>query len=365
MQMPKRFASTNNSPQNNAAANNEQLFVEKPFRKPQNPPPPANPNELFQLLPPPIPAATGPGIEPQTMIIPFSTGHYNLRRNRPHVSAVKRKNRKYYDPLPLREHKARLTCIARKNLPPSLLQQHLTKAHNIALEIMEFQRKKGSPPPSTSCNVDAIVTERVDNFGLPIFSPGENEPAWVIKRRNFLKTLSVTERNLLLTGDPYFQFDPLVYDCIFNLPAFATPPFLHHHFQYLNPQIIVNDDVIAQPEADLLPQINFDLPQIVEPAIPLMQDQFNDPMTSSSSSDSDYQECGAQSLTPPLPFVSPPKSTRSGRLYGPLDVHPPSPNSSSGASSSFFSRAARTVGKLMDNHPISNPRADPKRKKDG
>ena len=329
------------------------------------PPPPANTNDQFQLLPPPIPAATEPGIEPQTMIIPFPTSHYNLRRNRPHVSAVKRKNRKYYDPLPLREHKARLTCIARKNLPPSLLQQHLTKAHNIALEIMEFQRKKGSPPPSTSCNVDAIVTERVDNFGLPIFSPGENEPAWVIKRRNFLKTLSVTERNLLLTGDPYFQFDPLVYDCIFNLPAFATPPFLHHHFQYLNPQIIVNDDVIAQPEADLLPQINFDLPQIVEPAIPLMQDQFNDPMTSSSSSDSDYQECGAQSLTPPLPFVSPPKSTRSGRLYGPLDVHPPSPNSSSGASSSFFSRAAKTVGKLMDNHPISNPRADPKRKKDG
>ena len=135
---------------------------------------------------------------------------------------------------------------------------------------MEFQRKKGSPPPSISCNVDAIVTERVDNFGLPIFSPGETEPAWVIKRRNFLKTLTVTERNLLLTGDPSFQFDPLVYDCIFNLPAFATPPFLHHHFQYLNPQIIVNDDVIAQPEADLLPQINFDLPQIVAPELPLM-----------------------------------------------------------------------------------------------
>ena len=201
------------------------------------------------------------------------------------------------------------------------------------------------------------------------------EPEWIIKRRNFLKKLSVSERNLLLTGDPFFQFDPVVYDCIFNLPSFATPPFLHQHFPYLNPQLIDNEQNLIDPDINIEPpnNINIGLPDIVNPEEgaahnivpeqPQYQDNFNDPMSTSSSS-SDSEPCGTLNQPPPPNVMSPPSTTRSGRLYG--HPEPPAPPSSSlGAASSFLSRVSRTVGQMMDSHPLSNPRTDPKRKNDG
>ena len=238
---------------------------------------------------------------------------------------------------------------------------------------MEFQRKKGSPPPSWSCNINAIDT-RVDQYNLPVCVEGGVEPEWIIKRRKFLKRLSVSERNLLLTGDPSFQFDPVVYDCIFNLPSFATPPFLHQHFPYLNPQLIENEQNLVDPNINNEPpNINIGLPEIanpeqgeqqnIVPEQPQYQDNFNDPMSTSSSS-SDSEPCGAMNQPPPPCVTSPPSTTRSGRLYGhPEPLVPPS--SSLGAASSFLSRASKMVGQMMDSHPLSNPRRDPKRKNDG
>ena len=65
MQMPKRFASTNNSPQNNVAANDEHLFVEKPFRKPRTPPLPLIPMSHFNFCRPPSLQPLGQELNPK------------------------------------------------------------------------------------------------------------------------------------------------------------------------------------------------------------------------------------------------------------------------------------------------------------
>ena len=340
-------------------------MIERPFRAKrtisETPAP-----DVFQLSPPPVPIISAPGIEPETAIVPFCLTHPSLRRNN-NISSVnkKKKIRKYADPFNVRRHKAHLACVARQKLPPSLLQQHLAKSYRIAAAVMEFQRKNNSPPPSWSCNIDAIVTERVDEFNLPVCAQGGREPEWVIKRREFLKKLSVSQRNLLLTGDPFFQFDPVVYDCIFNLPSFATPPFLHNHFPYLNPQIIEAEDLVEPNIENEQPlDIHVEQPEPIEPENRQFQDQFTDPMSHSSSS-SDSEPCGAMNPPPPPGAASPPSTTRSGKKYGHLEQRKATQASSSGAASSFLSRATKTVGRLLDNHPLSNQHANPRRKNDG
>ena len=57
-----------------------------------------------------------------------------------------------------------------------------------------------------------------------------------------MKRLSVQDRNLLLTGDPYFQFDPIVYDCCFWLPKIVVPPIIQNQLHYLIPEEIINSD---------------------------------------------------------------------------------------------------------------------------
>ena len=65
---------------------------------------------------------------------------------------------------------------------------------------------------------------RADEFGLPQQQHQRQQPDWVIKRRAFLQKLSVSQRNLLLTGDPSFAFDPVAYDqsvCLSKLSKFV------------------------------------------------------------------------------------------------------------------------------------------------
>ena len=50
-----------------------------------------------------------------------------------------------------------------------------------------------------------------DEYGLPKLINGVTQPEWVHKRRAYLKSLSVSKRNLLLTGDSYQAFDPVSY----------------------------------------------------------------------------------------------------------------------------------------------------------
>ena len=72
-----------------------------------------------------------------------------------------------------------------------------------------------------------------DDYGLPKQIPGVKQPAHIIKRRNFLKSLSPQQRNLLLTGDPVFAFDPVAYQVLFFSPR--PPQLLQQQFDYLAP----------------------------------------------------------------------------------------------------------------------------------
>ena len=81
----------------------------------------------------------------------------------------------------------------------------------------------------------------IDEFGLPVFGPGQKTPAWIIKRRNFLKKLPVDVRNTILTGDPAFAFDPLVYHTV--LYQTQVPPAL----QPLQQQVLQPAGQAAHP----------------------------------------------------------------------------------------------------------------------
>ena len=50
-----------------------------------------------------------------------------------------------------------------------------------------------------------------DEYGLHKQLPNQPQPASIIRRQKFLKALLPVKRNLLLTGDPVFAFDPFAY----------------------------------------------------------------------------------------------------------------------------------------------------------
>ena len=75
-----------------------------------------------------------------------------------------------------------------------------------------------------------------DQYGLPIQQKRIQQPNWVYKRRQFLKSLSVADRNLLLTGDPGFAFDPVAYDVLYHYPqALPAVPLLQQQLGYVPP----------------------------------------------------------------------------------------------------------------------------------
>jgi hypothetical protein len=72
-----------------------------------------------------------------------------------------------------------------------------------------------------------------DEYGLPKQFKGQKQPASIIRRRKFLKSLPPTQRNLLLTGDPVFAFDPIAYEVF--LTCREVPPIIQQQFDYLQP----------------------------------------------------------------------------------------------------------------------------------
>jgi hypothetical protein len=57
-----------------------------------------------------------------------------------------------------------------------------------------------------------------DQYSLPRLTPGVKQSVWVHNRRKFLQSLTFHERNIVLTGDPYVEFDPYTYILVFNYP---------------------------------------------------------------------------------------------------------------------------------------------------
>ena len=80
---------------------------------------------------------------------------------------------------------------------------------------------------------------RVDNYRCPIEIEGVPQPKWVHDRRKFLDSLSKTERNLVLTGDPYLEYDPCTYSLIFMYPRQAHQyPAIQQALPHLLPEAI-------------------------------------------------------------------------------------------------------------------------------
>jgi hypothetical protein len=56
----------------------------------------------------------------------------------------------------------------------------------------------------------------LEKFGLPNPQPGVQKPKWVHNRRKFLESLRYQERNILLMGDPFLEFDPCTFVLIYS-----------------------------------------------------------------------------------------------------------------------------------------------------
>jgi len=76
-------------------------------------------------------------------------------------------------------------------------------------------------------------------YGLPKQQHSVQQPDWVYKRRNYLKSLSVAKRNFILTGAEAFTFNPvpntIIYDCFSFADIVRGPqrpaPVQNRHFK--------------------------------------------------------------------------------------------------------------------------------------
>lgn len=90
-----------------------------------------------------------------------------------------------------------------------------------------------------------------DEFGLPIKEIGGGRmPAWIDKRRRYLKSLPQFKRNLLLTGDPYQVFSPETYELISSFPD-AVPPEIAEEFPHLLPEPVNPEEVALPDDTDI------------------------------------------------------------------------------------------------------------------
>ncbi len=79
-------------------------------------------------------------------------------------------------------------------------------------------------------------TFQCDQYGLPRLEPGIKQPVWVHNRRKFLQSLSFHERNIVLTGDPFVEFDPYTYILVYNYPEQVQDyPNIAQNFQHILP----------------------------------------------------------------------------------------------------------------------------------
>jgi len=101
-----------------------------------------------------------------------------------------------------------------------------------------------------------------DNYGLPKQLPGVKQPQHILRRHKFLKSVSPQQRNLLLTGDPMFAFDPIAYQTIFFSPQ--APQILKQEFEYRLPN---NPHPQPIPE-QRPPTLPLQLPPVI-PAAPI------------------------------------------------------------------------------------------------
>ena len=82
----------------------------------------------------------------------------------------------------------------------------------------------------TSHVINTLLKNKVplSSVGLPV-TPSN----YHTRRRRYLQVLPPGKRNLLLTGDPGFAYDPLIYEYVFRTPPNEWPIQFHHVFGHI------------------------------------------------------------------------------------------------------------------------------------
>ena len=313
-------------------------------------------DEDYHLSPP-------PAQETQSPQIPFTRSRAKLMKKIAPIFSL---------PLSERLKHAKTSGQFRLVLSRQKQRSLVETCNQVATQIMQIQQKKNSPPPTYSSvnNKCANIYTR-DSFGLP-HPPhhGQEDPA-IIKRRNYLRKLSVQDRNLLLTGDPYFQFDPVVYDCCFWLPKRVLPPVLVNQLHYLIPENVDTSDSdefesFEPTENSSSESSSSDSEEIISSPEPDNATDFPEPIpvnkNTSLSDTTRSQPCSP--VVKNLEEKSPRAYTRSGLPFTRPKTPPASASGSSSSSvSKFLSKAGRVAGKLMDSHPLATPKPSTSKRK--
>ena len=109
----------------------------------------------------------------------------------------------------------------------------------------------------------------LDDFALPRQSDKTNTD-WVRRRRAYLKRLTPSQRNSVLTGDPLFAYDPILYDLFFYENRLADR-LAQIADNMAAPQVVNQPEVVLDPEPDPIPEDDPEQggavgPEIITPA---------------------------------------------------------------------------------------------------
>ena len=134
-----------------------------------------------------------------------------------------------------------------------------------------------------------------DEYGLPIVKPGFKTPQWITKRRKFLKNLTPSARNLLLTGDPLYAYDNVPYDAEwYNVTARPAPAVVDVPLPPVPPPPVAHPRPVHPPD-------NFRYIQFETPPRHLLTDNSSD---SSQSPPPSPAEPGPQQCLRPRPSTA-------------------------------------------------------------
>ena len=130
----------------------------------------------------------------------------------------------------------------------------LTHAEHVKMNQQQWATLKASVKNETTQWKNALIknewcnlgpTFKTDTMGLPLQQEGIAQPKWVQNRRKFLASLTFKERNLVLTGDPYVEFDPFTYVLVYSFPRQAQN---YPAIVAALPHIANNNQIVQEPE---------------------------------------------------------------------------------------------------------------------
>jgi len=238
---------------------------------------PVNPNPATPPPPPPqeIPIPTGkkrgrPRKTPQTAPPPPTSPQEEISSDNDSVIAQPSESGDQTFQPP---RKAAPQENAKFGTHPMVLRQRTPKPTISHLQIANIVASKNSQVKKINKillekfvhHINFLAESRVlDEFGLPTQVFSQSNRKAIERRRRYLKSLPPQKRNTLLTGDPFFAFDPLVYEYVWTTNRPHLEPELNQYFEHLpnvpefpGGQIVpVRDSQIVPARSNIVPPPN-------------------------------------------------------------------------------------------------------------